>query len=126
MSTVATLAFQATYHGSPAMVAQARHAVAAHFAGSPVADDMALICSELATNSIQHSDSAGGLFSVRAELHRDYGWLEVEDYGGTWQLRPSADRPRGLDVVNALCGADNWGVEPLAGWGRVVWARVDF
>jgi len=82
-----------------------------------------LIVSELAANAVLHSASAR-FFTVRAELHGSYLWLEVEDCGGSRHPRPHDDaRPHGLDVVAALTGPDGWGVDGDAS-GRVVWARL--
>lgn len=46
----------------------------------PQMDELLLICSELATNAVLHSQSAreGGQFTVRAEVRGgDYLWIEV-------------------------------------------------
>jgi hypothetical protein len=52
-------------------------------------------------------------------------WLEVEDLGGHWNLEPrDAARPHGLDVVEALTGSDNWGVD-RGERGHVVWCRLE-
>jgi hypothetical protein len=72
-----------------------------------------------------HSASRGEFFTVRAELHADYVWVEAEDLGGPWRSRRHDDRPHGLDVVEALTGPDNWGTESTSDGGRVVWARLD-
>jgi anti-sigma regulatory factor (Ser/Thr protein kinase) len=106
-------------------VQDARRAVARHLAGCPVLDDLVLIVSELASNAILHSASRGEFFTVRAELHADYVWVEAEDLGGPWRSRQHDDRPHGLDVVEALTGPDGWGTESAGDGGRVVWARLD-
>jgi anti-sigma regulatory factor (Ser/Thr protein kinase) len=106
-------------------VQDARRAVARHLAGCPALDDAVLIVSEFATNAILHSASRGEFFTVRAELHSDYVWVEAEDLGGPWRFRQHDDRPHGLDVVEALTGPDGWGAEPTSDGGRVVWARLD-
>lgn len=71
-----------------------------------MAADAVLICSELYTNAVLHSDSArpGGRFTVRAEVHEgDYLWIEVEDDGGQWVEKAQCDgRGRGLAIVAAL------------------------
>jgi anti-sigma regulatory factor (Ser/Thr protein kinase) len=117
--------FTATYPGRADQVRHARRAVARHLAGCPAKDDVVLIASELASNAIVHSASRGEFFTVRAELHADYVWVEAEDLGGPWRRAPHDDRPHGLDVVEALTGPDNWGTEPTSDGGRVVWARLD-
>jgi len=114
-----------TYPGRPDQVQRARRDVARHLAGHPATDDAVLIVSELASNAILHSHSKGQSFTVRAETFPGYLWLEVEDLGGPWNLRPrDAARPHGLDVVEALTGPDNWGVDGGEA-GRVVWARLE-
>jgi hypothetical protein len=80
---------------------------------------------ELSANAVLHSLSAGQFFTVRAELHASCLWLEVEDAGGPWNLRPrDPSRPHGLDMVEALTGPDGWGIDGDMS-GRVVWARLE-
>jgi hypothetical protein len=117
--------FTGTYPGRLDQVQHARRAVARHFAGCPVLDDLVLIVSEIASNAVLHSASRGEFFTVRAELHADYVWVEAEDLGGPWRSRQHDDRPHGLDVVEALTGLDGWGTEPTSDGCRVVWARLD-
>ena len=117
--------FTATYPGRADQVQYARREVARHLAGCPAADDAVLIVSELASNAIVHSASRGEFFTVRAELHPGYVWVEAEDLGGSWQRGQSDGRPHGLDVVQALTGPEGWGIETVSDGGRVVWARLD-
>ena len=50
--------------------------------------------------------------------------IEVEDAGGPWRDGTNVDgRPHGFDVVAALAGAGNWGIDGDAR-GRVAWARL--
>ena len=114
-----------TYPGRTDQVRHVRRAVAAHLAGCRAADDAVLITSELATNAILHSRSRGDHFTVRAHLHVDYVLIEVEDLGGPWRLRPSGDRPHGLNVIESLTGPDGWGIKTTDDGGRVVWGRLD-
>jgi len=90
-------------------------------------DDAVLICSELATNAIQHSKSGqpGGQFTVRAEVRDgDYVWLEVEDQGGRWAENEYSDqRGRGLEIIAML--ADYWDVRG-DDTGHVACARLDW
>jgi anti-sigma regulatory factor (Ser/Thr protein kinase) len=86
-----------------------------------------LICSELCTNAIIHSNSAepGGYFILRAEVHEgEYVWIEVEDQGGLWlECGRDDEHGRGLEVVAAL--ADDWDIEGDS-LARVVRARFDW
>ena len=117
--------YQRTFHGQADQVAQVRREIAAHLNGCPAAADAILIASELAANSVVHSDSAGEFFTVRCEAYPDYLWVEVEDLGGPWHRKPGDDRPHGLDIIEALAGPGNWGTETTSDGDRVVWARLD-
>ena len=116
-----------TFPARADQVSRARAFLGRVLADCPMADDAVLICSELATNAILHSDSArpGGHFTVRAEVREgDYVWLEAEDQGGRWaEGEPSDVRGRGLEIVAEL--ADYWDVrgDDIA---RVVCARLDW
>ena len=123
--SAAATRFTGAYPGRADQVHHVRRAVAKHLAGCPAADDTVLVASELASNAIVHSASQGEFFTVRAELHPDYVWVEAEDLGGPWHCAQPDDRPHGLDVVEALTGPDGWGVESTTGGGRIVWARLD-
>ncbi len=116
--------YQRTFHGRADQVARVRCEVAAHLGGCPAAADAVLIASELAANSVTHSDSQGEFFTIRVEAYPDYIWIECEDFGGPWQPRPADDRPHGLDIIQALTGPDNWGAETTGDGDRVVWARL--
>ncbi len=74
---------------------------------------------------VLHSSSRdGGDFTLRAEVHPDRLRIEVEDAGGPWHARSRDDgRPHGFDVVEAIVGSQNWGVDGDAR-GRVAWARL--
>jgi serine/threonine-protein kinase RsbW len=122
------LTWSRTFRATPAQIPEARKFLRTALNGCPVADDAILCVSELATNSVLHSDSgkAGGTFTVRADIRQgDYTWIEVEDNGGPW-VTPARhdDRPHGLDIVDALTSA--WGIDgdPLTGW--VARARLDW
>ncbi len=116
--------YQRTFHGRADQVRQVRREIAAHLDGCPAADDAVLIASELAANSVLHSQSTGEFFTVRCQASPDYVWVEVEDLGGPWHPRPPGDRPHGLDIVQTLAGSDNWGTETTSDGDRVVWARL--
>ena len=127
-AAVAAIRFSRVFHGRADQVSQARREVARHLSacGFPRIDDAVLVLSELASNAVLYSASAGEFFRVRTELHADYLWIECEDLGGQWQVKPpDPDRPHGFDVVEALAGSDNWGVDGDNG-GRVAWARLEY
>jgi anti-sigma regulatory factor (Ser/Thr protein kinase) len=120
-------AIAATYPGKPESIRQVRADLRRVLDGCPVADDVILYASELATNAAQHSDSRkpGGTFTVGTQLlPGDQVQIEVEDDGGPW-VEPSPDpaRGRGLDIVRALATACE--VTPTD-TGRRVWARIDW
>ena len=127
MTTTATAAgtrrHTGTYPAEPGQVRVARAALAAWLGGWPLVDEAVLVVSEFATNAVLHSDSGqGGAFTLRAEVRQDYVRIEVEDAGGPWRGGGRDDvRPHGFDVVAAIAGAGNWGIDGDAG-GRVAWA----
>ena len=84
-----------------------------------------LVASEFATNAVLHSASRhGSVFTVRAEVRQEYLRIEVEDAGGPWRDGPRDDgRPHGFDVVAALAGPGNWGIDG-DDRGRTAWARL--
>jgi anti-sigma regulatory factor (Ser/Thr protein kinase)/DNA-binding XRE family transcriptional regulator len=116
-----------TFPARADQVGQARAFLGRVLAGCPVLDELLLICSELTSNAVQHSDSArpGGQFTVRAEVReRDYAWIEVEDQGGRWVRKDRSDeRGRGLVVVDGI--AAYWDIRG-DDTGRVVCARLDW
>jgi anti-sigma regulatory factor (Ser/Thr protein kinase) len=114
-----------TYPGGPEHIHQVRADVRRLLVGCPVADDVILCVSELATNAALHSDSrrSGGTFTIRTESCPGAGVrIEVEDDGGPW-VSPVSDptHGRGLDIVRAL--ADEWGITTTPA-GRAVWAHI--
>ncbi len=117
--------YQRAFHGRAGQVARVRREIAAHLAECPAADDAVLIASELAANSVLHSQSQGEFFTIRCEAYPDFVWIEVEDLGGPWHCKPPGDRPHGLDIVGVLAGPDNWGTETTSDGDRIVWARLD-
>jgi serine/threonine-protein kinase RsbW len=124
------MTFQRFYCGAASEVRQVRADLAVVAAGCPIADELILLASELATNAIVHTRSGdpGATFSVRAELrHGEYARIEVEDLGGGWSNDADVDdeHGRGLAIVGAIVGDGNWGIG--AGGtpeSSVVWARV--
>jgi anti-sigma regulatory factor (Ser/Thr protein kinase) len=120
-----TRRYTETYPADPAQVRQARAALTALLRDCPIADDVVLVASELVTNSVRHSLSRdGGEFTLRAEVGAGFVRMEVADAGGPWGGGSGDDgRPHGFDVVDAIAGPRNWGVDGDAG-GRVAWARL--
>ena len=114
-----------TYPAEPRQVGLARAALAGWLGGGPQADEAVLAASEFATNAVVHSASRhGGAFTVHAEVRQEYLRIEVEDAGGPWRDGPNDDeRPHGFDVVTALAGTRNWGIDG-DDRGRVAWARL--
>jgi anti-sigma regulatory factor (Ser/Thr protein kinase) len=113
-----------TYPAEPRQVGVVRSALAGWLGGGPQADEAILVASEFATNAVLHSASRhGSVFTVRAEVRQEYLRIEVEDAGGPWRDGPRDDgRPHGFDVVAAIAGAGNWGIDG-DDRGRVAWAR---
>ncbi|WP_354701565.1 transcriptional regulator [Paraconexibacter sp. AEG42_29] len=79
------------------------------------AEDVALLVSELVSNSVQHAGlQAGQQVSVRASRTDAVLRVEVSDEGGRFgKASASPDRRdggRGLVLVSAL--SDDWGVHP--------------
>jgi anti-sigma regulatory factor (Ser/Thr protein kinase) len=117
----------ATYPGSPEHISAVRADLRALLDGWPIADDVLLCLSELATNAVLHSDSRlpGRSFAVRGKAGPGgHCLIEVEDEGGPWA--PAVANPgrgHGLDIVQAL--ADDGGIDGDYS-GRTVWARFDW
>lgn len=114
------------YRARPDQVREARKFLRASLAGCPAADDAILCLSELASNSVLHSNSRkpGGTFTVRVTSHEgNYVHIEVEDNGGSWQEPALRDgRPHGLDIVRQLADDYGTGGGALTGW--VAWATL--
>lgn len=118
--------YQGTFCGRLDQVRYGREAVGRYLGDCPARDDAVLITSELFSNAVLYSRSGrNGFLILRADLHAAYLVIQVEDEGGAWACRPRDNRPHGLDIVEALTGPDNWGVETTAN-SRKVWARLDF
>jgi serine/threonine-protein kinase RsbW len=114
------------FPNTPSSVTQARRFVQEHLAGTPqaVADTVAVMTSELATNSIRHAESE---FEVNVDRSNREIRVEVTDEGsGTpTVLSPDPTQPsgRGLFIVDKL--ADDWGVTSARDCStKTVWFRV--
>ncbi|HET9973804.1 MAG TPA: ATP-binding protein, partial [Streptosporangiaceae bacterium] len=118
--------YASAFPGHTDQVIQIRREIAGYARTCPAADDLILIASELAANAIMHTRSRGSTFTVRCHLSPRTARIEVEDLGGPWRPRPSADRPHGLDIVQALTGPGGWGTRPVGTGGRVVWAELSW
>ncbi|MFE6779572.1 ATP-binding protein [Streptomyces sp. NPDC057702] len=96
--------------------------------GQPaLADDVALIVSELASNAVLHGALRGRLFRVQLTLSRAALRVAVSDPKGerlprTREPGPDDKFGRGLLIVDAV--AARWGVRERT-VGKDVWAELD-
>ena len=91
-----------------------------------MSDDTVLICSELATNAVQHTRSGlpDGQFFVTIEIYYgDHVWIEVRDQGGQWTHSRARPGGRGLVIVGQLAAC--WGITGNDA-ERVIFARLDW
>jgi serine/threonine-protein kinase RsbW len=106
-------------------VRDARQFLAQALGDCPLAGDALACLSELAANSVLHSNSRrpGGCFTVRARLFPAGLRVEVEDEGGPWRRRPGSDDAcgRGLVIVGALASA--WSITG-DGTSRTAWFEI--
>jgi serine/threonine-protein kinase RsbW len=124
--------FDQSYPGMIDQVRKVRADLTAVAGTCPVADDLILLASELATNAILHSESGhpDRAFTVRATLYPgDYAWVEVIDQGGNWTADGHDDEHgRGLAIVAAIAGDGNWGFDGdeacRVAWFRLGWPRL--
>ena len=121
--------YRGIFPGRPEQVARVRHEVRRYLSGAgcpaAVTDDAVLAVSELSANAILHSRSRNDFFVVAVEMRSSYIYLQVEDRGGDWELKPRhGEHHHGLDLIEAFAGLGNWGVDTTAG-GRVVWCRLE-
>ncbi len=124
--------FESTYPCRPTAPRQARawsqqrlrDASLDHPGATVVADDAAVVVSELITNAVQAGCGAAVL-----SLEVDGARVRIavsDDVGGQPQVAhsgPSDVRGRGLAIVAAL--ADTWGVE-RRGTGKEVWVELTY
>jgi serine/threonine-protein kinase RsbW len=109
-------------------VREARLFLSAILADWPHAADALICLSELASNSILHSNSRrpGGRFIVRASLNLGMLRVEVQDDGGPWQDPHDQDgrHGHGLTIVNGL--SSNWSVWVDGPDTRSVWFKINY
>jgi anti-sigma regulatory factor (Ser/Thr protein kinase) len=108
-------------------ITQARQFLEGLIADSPLAADAVLCLSEVATNSIIHSNSRyqGGRISVSVERYNDdHIRVEVKDQGGPWiqRAKPEGQLSLGLRIVSEL--ASEWGIKDASDSTRTVWFQV--
>ena len=105
----------------PEAVARVRAALARGGVDDDIEHTVALLVSEVVTNSIQHA-AAGGEIRVAATLETNFARVEVLDAGEGFdpEVRHSSDG-FGLRLLDKL--ASRWGVE--RGRGTLVWFEVD-
>ncbi|WP_229919452.1 ATP-binding protein [Streptomyces minutiscleroticus] len=89
-------------------------------------DRALLVCSELATNAVQHGHRAGHLFEVRITATKGDCLVEVSDPVSRpprpFMADTNDEHGRGLQLVAAL--AKETGHRPRSPWGKTVWARL--
>ena len=115
------------FAGIPESVRAARAWVAGHLPGSPAADDVALMVSELFTNAISYSASghSGGQVTVSIAVSRGIARVDVIDQGADLEVSKAAlcvaaavaAAPRlgaGLKIVREL--ADEFGADGPDKW----------
>jgi serine/threonine-protein kinase RsbW len=101
-----------SFRATTDQVREARRFLAQLLGDCPLAVDAVACLSELATNSVLHSNSRrpGGCFTVRASLRPAGLRVEVEDEGGPWGRRREPDDQcgRGFVIVGAL--SSDWSI----------------
>jgi serine/threonine-protein kinase RsbW len=126
-SSVWLSSYSHSYPGTADQVSLARGALRKFLASWPRLDDAVSVGGELANNAVLHSRSGlpGGVYTLHAAVSRSVGvtYVAVADAGGPWDRRGEVVRRHGLDVVEALAGLGNWGVNGSEdGW--LVWAYL--
>ncbi len=112
------------FPNSPSSVTQARRYVQSQIEDAPqeIAEAVAVMTSELVTNSIRHAASD---FEVRVDRRGGSIRVEVTDRGGSglptvMSPDPTSPSGRGLFIVEQL--SDSWGVAPSAdSTAKTVW-----
>ncbi|MEY2467946.1 MAG: hypothetical protein QOF21_644, partial [Actinomycetota bacterium] len=113
------------FAGDPESVRDARRFVVDAVQGlqENLIDDIVLMVSELATNSVHHAKSD---FSVGVEIDSSHVRIEISDRGPDLprKRRPHVDEPfgRGLHIVETL--SESWGVDLMPDGGKTIWIVV--
>jgi serine/threonine-protein kinase RsbW len=127
VETLLTVDAARTFPGRPESAHAARMWVVSHMPCAPVADDVALMVSELVTNALRYSRSGlpGGSLTVRLAIRTGRLRVDVIDQGPDYEQAapvPRVDTPLdgvpglgvGLVIVRKL--ADRWGAEGPDSW----------
>jgi len=113
------------FAGDSESIRDARRFVVDAVQGLPgnLVDDIVLMVSELATNSVTHAKSD---FSIGVEFDASTVRIEISDRGPDLprKRRPHVDEPygRGLHIVETL--SEGWGVDLLPDGGKTIWITV--
>jgi serine/threonine-protein kinase RsbW len=117
-----------SFRATADQVREARRFLAGAMGDSPVVADAIACVSELATNSILHSNSRrpGGHFTVHMCQSSEVLRVEVQDEGGPWepQLDQDEQNGRGLAIVGEL--SRDWGVFIDETESRIVWFELNY
>lgn len=81
--------------------------------------DVALVVSELVTNSVRHGDGSSSI-SVEVEASPDHIRVEVVDQGPCFPKSIDRKGGMGLDIIDQI--ADRWGVDDHGGCR--VWVEI--
>ncbi len=121
-------AWSRSFRATADQVREARQFLARILGDSPIAGDALACLSELAANSVLHSNSRrpGGYFAIHASLRPGVLRVEVEDEGGPWEYRPEPDgqRGRGLVIVGGL--SSDWSISGNGTGTRTVWFEISY
>jgi anti-sigma regulatory factor (Ser/Thr protein kinase) len=123
------LRWRRMFDGDEAQVREVRRWLAGLLPECPARDDVVVVASELCANAIAHTASGrGGIFAVEVAWQGSTVRVAVADAGAATGPHliddPTAERGRGLLVVQGLCSrtgvsGDNRG---RLVWGEVPWA----
>ena len=116
-----------SFPATASQVTWARQFLESSLTDSPLAADAVLCLSEVATNSVLHSNSRceGGRFTVNVERYDEgHVRVEIEDQGGPWiqRTKPEGQQSLGLRIVGQL--AREWGIKDASDNTRTVWFEV--